>query len=185
VQQAHRLEHDGIANLARRGARLVSVADEPGIGERDARRTAEFTRIPVVGGCDRLLRLVGQSRQWPGFGGAVQHGQGRGGVLDCREHRDAGVGKHSRGLALVAHAVRNDRFAVCVSNFRHAGCDVDLRAGQALAVVAVPAEVAGDENRVDLRAREHRVEHGDERGDVLLARAGQVDGVGDSGRRRQ
>jgi hypothetical protein len=49
-----------------------------------------------------------------------------------------------------------------VSDFRYAGGDVDLRAGQALAVVAVPAEVAGDQNRVHVRAVEHRVENDEE-----------------------
>ena len=74
---------------------------------------------------------------------------------------------------------------MCVSNFRHLGGDVELGERKAFAVVAIPAEVAGDENRVDVRTAEHGVEDRDERGDVLLARSCEVDGVGDACRRRQ
>ena len=163
------------------GARLGGVADQASIGKCDARRTEQLARIPVVGGRDRLLRPVRQSRQRSGRRTAVQHGEGPRSILDRGEYRNAGVGENPRGLALEAHGVHHDRLAMRVSNFRHAGGDIDLRAGQALAVVSVPAEVAGDQNRVDVRAGEHGVENGDEGGDVLFARPGEVDGVRDAG----
>ena len=57
--------------------------------------------------------------------------------------------------------------------------DLDLPAGQARYVEAVPAEVAGDEDLVDLPGRQQRRGGPGVRPEVLLPAAGQVDGVAD------
>ena len=115
----------------------------------------------------------------------AQSGEGRDGALDRAVHRDARLAQGlGRGVAAV-HRVHDERAARGPDRVAERLGDRDLGAGHRLAVLAVAAEVAGDEQRVDLA----RVEQGAggvvERADVLLAAAGEVDRVRGRGGRGQ
>ncbi len=84
------------------------------------------------------------------------------------------------------HRVHDDRLAGSPRESDEGIGDFVLRPGEVASVVAVAAEVARDDHCIDLGRRQHRFEDPGEGPGILLAGAGEVDGVrGRTGRSRQ
>ena len=75
------------------------------------------------------------------------------------------------------HGVDHDRLARGLRDCDEGICDFALGPAESRPVVAVTAEVAGDEHGVDLARGQHRLQHPGEGPRVLLAGPGQVDRV--------
>ena len=107
------------------------------------------------------------------------------GPVDAVERGHTALTKERDARALRAHRVHQEGNPGRLRCLGQRLGDLDLPAGQGWDVEAVPAEVAGDEDLVDLSGRQQRRGGPGVRPKVLLPAAGKVDGVADCRQRRE
>ena len=156
VLQPHGLEHEGAGQVPRGGCHVLCRPHLPSSGNT----TPAASRRPRAGGVarDRRARLRLHARDETGEERGELHrvSQRPAGPVDAVERGHTALPKERDARALRAHRVHQEGDPGRVRCLGQRLGDLDLPAGQARDVEAVPAEVAGDEDLVDLSGRQQR-----------------------------
>ena len=191
MEQAERLEDDGVAELVRGDARLKPGSDRPLREEGHCcgeQLTCDLVPIRRFARCVVLSEGVppgaGRDNGHPGWlshAAIGQPRQRRHALFNGGVDRDVRIAQRCSGDRGGVHRMGDDGPARRYRRHTEASGRVDLFCCGLLAILPVAAEVPGQQDRVDLPAVEQDGSDAVERVDIALRGTGEVDRVGGRG----
>ena len=183
VEARERLERDREADLHGDATGLVAIRNRSGRQEVDPSLLDQPPSRPV-GVCRRAGNLDGSDRRRQAGNaprrverpvGEPYDGADRG--LDLAVDGDGCLAQGRRGGRTPVHRLDDERASRLGRGSAHAAGDGDFSRLELVGVLAVAAEVPGQQDRVDFARCEEQPGDALEVGEILLAAAGQVDRV--------